>query len=515
MKKIFALWICAICVVAAGFAQNNITLLRDNLCKPRVLPWLVSASIEGSGDQHYIYNEDFYDDAPKKHEADGILCVDKSGNGLSEIHLNRPEDYSFMNFYEGENDLYALYSLYERKTKTYSIYLNVLGKDQQRAAWDPQKLISVVSEKRDDLYAFVSKSPDGKKAAVSVILAGKKGKMKGASVMLLGEGGEPLWDNAFDPEFSNPTFFIADMAVSNSGEVYVAAVSYGNETRKTRDNETFHLYCITDNNVQFVDQKVDFGYICNGKLLIRKDGSLAFGGYFNNSLNEKAQGSYMMTCDRQAGEVSNISFKRFPAEYSSDEKISLGLIKGSKMSVYVNDLYEFANGTLVMLGEQREAVQRTVTSGNGMTTTYFTYHARNILTHFTDESGNLVKFDMIKKYQFAGSFIRPMPLKQLRGFGYSYRAFMHKDKIVILYADMLDNYTGKTDVVCKSSAQNKQCTSLCTIEANQEISKPEMIINPKVHKTRMVSPLFIDEDGLLLINASKKAGQLSKLSYEF
>jgi len=30
-----------------------------------------------------------------------------------------------------------------------------------------------------------------------------------------------------------------------------------------------------------------------------------------------------------------------------------------------------------------------------------------------------------------------------------------------------------------------------------------------------VSPLFIDEDGLLLINAVKKTGQLSKLSYEF
>ncbi len=42
-----------------------------------------------------------------------------------------------------------------------------------------------------------------------------------------------------------------------------------------------------------------------------------------------------------------------------------------------------------------------------------------------------------------------------------------------------------------------------------------MIISPKVHKTRMVSPLFIDDDGLLLINASKKAGQLSKFSYSF
>lgn len=515
MKKIIVLFVCAVCAGAMGFAQNNITLLRDNLCKPRVLPWLVSASLEGSGEQHYIYNEDFYDDAPKHQEADGVLCVDKSGNGFSEIRVTHSDDYRFMKFYEGENDLYAIYSTYDRKSKTYALYINTIGKEQQRAAWDPQKLLSVVSEKRDDIYAFVSVSPDGKKAAVSVILAGKKGNMKGSSVIVLGEGGEQLWDNSFDPEFNNPTFFIADMELSNAGEVYLAAVSYGNETRKSRDNETFHLYKITDNNVQFVDQKVDFGYLCNGKLLLRKNGTVAFGGYFNNSLNEKAQGCYMMVCGGDAGEVSNISFKKFPAEYYGEPKQTLGALKGEKMSVHVDDLYEFSNGSLVMLGEQREVLVRTVTSGNGMTTTYYTYHAKNILTSFTDESGNLGDFKMIKKYQVAGSFIRPMGLKQLRGYGYSYRSFMYNDKIEILYADILDNYTGKSDVICKSSAQSKHCSVLCTIDNNQEISKPEMIISPKIHKTRMVSPLFIDGDGLLLINAGKKAGQLSKLSYEF
>lgn len=515
MKKSIMLSVFITVCITTCYSQGNLNLLRDNLCKTRALPWLVSASLEGSGDQHYIYNEDFYDDAPKHHEADAVLCVDKTGNGVTETRITRPDDYKFVNFYEGSNDLYAIYSLYDRKAKKYTLFLNPIGKGEEKAPWDPQKLISVTTERQDDLYTSVSVSPDNSKAAVTVILAGKKGKMKGSAVMVLGEGGEQLWENPFEPEFSNPTFFIADMTVSNSGEVYIAAVSYGNESRKSRDNETFHLYYITDNNVQFVDQKVDFGYLCNGKLLIRKNGGIAFGGYFNNNLNEKAQGSYLMICDHQAGEVSNISFQKFPADYNADEKVSLGMIKGSKMSVTVEELYEFSNGTLVMLGEQRERVQRTVTSGNGMTTTIFTYHARNILTHFADESGNIGKFDMIKKYQLAGQFGWPQALKQLRCYGYSFRSFLHNDKVVILFTDLLDNYTGKTGLVCKSSASPKHCSILCNIDANQEISDPEMILSPKIHKTRMVSPLFIDEDGLLLINASKKAGQMSKLTHGF
>jgi hypothetical protein len=515
MKKICIAIVCMMCAVTMGFAQGNITLMRDNLCKPRVLPWLVSASLEGSGDQHYIYNEDFYEDAPKHQNADGVLCVDKSGNGLSEIRITHPDDYHFVKFYEGKDDLYAIYSIYDRKSKTYALYLNTIGKEQQRAPWDPRKLFSVVSEKRDDIFSFVSVSPDGSKAAISVILATRKGNMKGSFVTVLGEGGEQLWENSFDPEFSNPKFFIADMELSNAGEVYIAAVSYVNETRKSRDNETFHLYKITDNNLQFVDQKVDFGYISNGKLLIRRNGTVAFGGYFCNSLSEKAQGYYMMVCSGDAGEVSNVSYQKFPAEYYGEPKLTLGALKGEKMSVFVEDLYEFSDGSLVMLGEQRETLVRTVTSGNGMTTTYYTYHAKNILTSFADESGNLSDFKMIRKYQMAGSFIRPMGIKQLRGYGYSFRSFMHNDKLNILFADILDNYSGKVDVICKSSSASKHCSALCTIDSKHNVSKPEMIISPKVHKTRMVSPLFIDDDGLLLINASKKAGQLSKFSYSF
>lgn len=515
MKKTLLICVCALCTSLTGFAQNNITLIRDNLCKPRVLPWLVSASLEGAGNQHYVYNQDFYEKAPKHYNDDAVLCMDKTGGGFSEIRISHPDDYVFLNFYEGENDLYGIYSTYERKTKTYTLYVNTIGKEQSNASWDPRKLFAIVSERGDEIYPYVAVSPNGQKAAVSVIQAGRKGKMKGSEVMLLGEGGESLWENSFDPEFTNTTFFLADIKLSNEGAVYIAAVSYNNPTRKTRENETFHLYEITENNVQFIDQKIDFGYICNGKLLLKKDGNIAFGGYFNNNLNEKAQGTYMLLFDNETDNVKNVSFQKFPSNYYEDTKLSLGTLKGSKMSVSVEDLYEFSDGTVAMLGEQREVIQRTVSSGNGMTMTNYTYHAKNILVSFVDENGNLVKFDMINKYQMVGPLGAHFSLRFVRGYGYSFRSFFYNDKIQILYADAMDNYLGKTDVVCKSMAQAKQCSALCTIDKDQQISKSVMIINPKVHKTRMVSPLFIDEDGLLLINAAKKAGQLSKLTYEF
>ena len=515
MKR-FLISILALCAVTVAFAQNQITLVKDNLCKPRAIPWLVSASLEGSGDQHYTYNADFYNDAAKHYRADAVLCMDKNGGGVSEIRLDCPDDYNFKAFYEGEHDLFGIYSLYDRKSKVYTLYLNTIGKDRNKAAWKPQKLLSVTTEKRDDLYSFVAVSPDGKKAAVSVIQATKKGNMKGSAVILLGEGGEQLWNNSFDPEFPNPTFFITDMIVSNNGEVFIGAVSYANETRKTRDNETIHMYMITDNDVKHADERIDFGYICNGKLMIRKNGEVACGGYFSNYLNEKAKGTYMMVFEGDASNIKNSSSQKFPASYFEDSKISLGMIKGEKMSVEVNDLYEFQDGTMVLLGEQRELTIRTVTNKNGMTTTYYTYHARNILTSFVDENGNLGTFEMIPKYQMAGSFVIPMGLKQLRSYGYSFCSFMHNDKLQIIYADNMDNYLGKTGLVCKSGASGKHCSILRTIEPNEQISDPVMIINPKLsNKTRMTNPLFIDEDGLLFIAAGKKAGQLMRLSYEF
>lgn len=515
MKKIFVVSILAFVAMTTAFAQNQITLLKDNLCKPRAIPWLVSASLEGSDNQHYTYNADFYDDAAKHYRADAVLCMDKSGAGVSEIRLDIPDDYHFKTFYEGESDLYGIYSLYDRKTKVYTLYVNVLEKDQHKASWDPQKLLSVTSEKRDDIYSFVSVSPDGKKAALSVILANKKGNMKGSSVMVLGEGGEQLWDNSFDPEFSNPSFFITDMVVSNKGEVYIGAVSYANETRKTRDNETFHLYEITNNDVKVVDEKVGFGYICNGKLLIKKNGELVCGGYFNNNLNEKAKGSYMMVFEENASSVKNTSHQNFPANYYNEPKTSLGSLRGDKMSVEVNDLYEFQDGTMVMLGEQRELVTRTVTNKYGMTTTYYFFHARNILTNFADADGNIGTFEMIPKYQIAGSFFYLMNIKQLRSYGYSFISFMHNNKVEIIYPDNVDNYLGKSGLVCKSGSTSKHCSILRTIEANNQVSDPVMIINPKMSKTRMTNPLFIDEDGLLFIAAGKKAGQLMRLSYDF
>ena len=514
MKKIFVILVLAFFATITGFAQNQITLLKDNLCKPRAIPWLVSASLEGSGDQHYTYNADYYDDAAKHYRADAVLCLDKSGAGVSEIRIDCPDDYHFKAFYEGANDLYAIYSRYDRKTKIFTLYINTLGKEQRKAAWDPQKLLSVASEKQDDLYSFVTVSPNGQKAAVSVILANKKGNMKGSAVILLGEGGEQLWENSFDPEFDNPTFFITDMAVSDKGEVYIGAVSYANETRKARDNETFHLYEITDNDVKFVDEKVSFGYICNGKLLLKRNGEVVCGGYFSNSLNEKAQGSYMMVFEKNAGDLKNTSFQKFPAEYYGETKTALGMLKGEKMSVDVCDLYEFQDGTMVMLGEQREMLVRTVYNKYG-STTYYIYHARNILAGFADENGNLGTFEMIPKYQVAGSFLYQMNVRQLRSYGYSFNSFMNNNKVEIIYPDNMDNYLGKTGLVCKSSASSKHASILRTLESNGQISNPVMILNPKVSKTRMTNPLFIDEEGLLFIAAGKKAGQLMRLSYEF
>lgn len=509
MKKI-ALFFISFCFIFISSAQNKVTLLKDELGKTREAASVANGLLQGLDDQYYVYNEDFYDKAGKGMVADAIFCIDKNGATMNEIKVTHPEDYEFVKFYEDQDDIFAIYKTYKWKTKTFGLYMNTIGKDQSAPAWDPEELVKVQTERNEDLYAFSSVSPDNTKLVVSLILAGRKGNMKGSSVMTFGADGAKLWDNTLSLEFNNPNFKILNMIISNDAEVFVTLASYGDVSRKTREDETFHLYKITSDNVVFVDEKIPFGFISNAESYINKKGEVVAAGYYCTDLTEYEGGTYAVVFDNKTEQLKDISHQDFAPEYAIQEKAALGVPKNTKFTVNPDHIYEFNDGSYALIGEQQQVIIRTTTSPNGMTTSTYTYYAKNILVSFLDEDGKIDDFKMIKKLQIVGPG-RPLTFKRRQAAGYSFTSFMLNNNIHLFFQDHIDNYSGRADVPCRASSSSNHCTVHTTIQEDKSLTS-KVVIDPNKSDIRMIAPLFLEDNGMLLINANKKVMQLSKLS---
>ena len=327
--------------------------------------------------------------------------------------------------------------------------------------------------------------------------------------MVFGENGEMLWKNALDVEFTNPNFKLMKMIVSNNGEVYLALASYGTQTKHKRDNETFHLYKITENNIVSADEAINFGFLSNAEMMFNKKGNVVIGGYYCSDLDDYESGTYMTIFDTKNDQLNTMSNQEFPTEYALDKKGAVGVPKSTNFVVNADNLYEFQDGTIALLGEQYQKTESSYVTSSGFVNTIYTYYYKNIIASFADEDGKLNDWKMIKKLQIEGPG-GSLKFKERQFYGGSYTSFLHNNQIYLLYQSHVDNFKGKSNVPCKSKETSKHCTVLTTIADNKDIST-SMVIDP-ASKTRMVAPLFMDEDGvILLLLAGKKNGQFSNL----
>ena len=508
MKKLLSFYLLFVGILFCN-AQTNLTLLRDKVFDSWSISNTALGILNSSGDKYYVYNEDFYKYRERDMNQDVVFCIDKNRGNVSEITLVHNEDYHFSKWYEDQNNLYALFSIYRWKEKTFKLVLNTIGKDLSTATWNPKEAISVKAERTDDFFSFSAVSPDQTKMAVGVVLTNKKGSIKGSSIMLFGDNGEMLWKNALDVEFSNPNFKLMKMIVSNNGEVYLALASYGDQTKHSRENETFHLYKITENNIISADEPIGFGFLSNAEMMFNKKGNVVIGGYYCKDLNDYESGTYMAIFDTQNDQINNLNNQEFPNEYALDKKNAIGVPKSTNFIVIPDQLFEFQDGTIVLLGEQYQKTESSYVTSSGFVNTIYTYYYKNILSSFADEDGKLNDWKMIKKLQIEGPG-GSLRFKERQFYGASFTSFLHNNQVYLLYQNHVDNFKGKANVPCKSKETSKHCTVLTTISDSKDVST-SMVIDPAT-KSRMVAPLFMDEDGvILLLLAGKKNGQLSNL----
>ena len=500
--------LCLVVLIAAMcLSGQNVSVLKTDTRRPVMqMPFIANGVIEDSGDSYYIFNAGYYPLSEKKMVDDYVYVMDKKTHAISEIHLQRLSYCTFLCMYEDQSDIIAIYEAWNRKSKTYSLIMNKIDKSQSAASWNPQEIFTVSVPTKNDVHVKYAISPDYSHVAF-LIYALDNGRLVKSEVSVWGEHGEKQGEDPLETDFVNQTIQILDLLVDNGGMVYSAIISYDNRTADSRENETLHLWMMSDNTIRVLDETVDFGYVTSAKLKLLRNGNMAIGGYFTERLSKPEAGAYMAIVDMKNEDISTNTMP-FPSDYYGNSDVYD--LHDTCYSTEIQYVEEFSDGSLLLLGEMRAKRLVLFTDGGS----YYRHYARHIPVFYTDVQGTLNDFALIKKNQYANNG-DVEPSYWLRGQGYSYFAKMFQDKVYLFFSDALDNYKGKSDVPAKSTYRLELASAFCAIVPHQPVYVDALLMGLQ-SKHDMRIPLFIESDGVIgLAISDRYKGEIIKVAHPF
>lgn len=482
---------------------QSLTPIETGVRKKLMAYSMISRTHEGTEGQHIIYSADLESGPGKGQCTDYIFTVDANENTVSRALLYRSDDYTYLRSFEGPEGLVVYYLLNNKSNKTYTLFSNFVPKGEQEPAWRPERVVSVPYEKKDNLYIATSVSPDKSKGMICLLQSQRRGEFKGSVLVTFDNQGERLWESNLDLDIPNQTFSVIDMAIDNAGKVYAGVYSFNEGSRNSRADETLSIYEISENNVTSQSERIAFS-ISNGSMIVGASGKVHLAGYSKSNLNDNEDGSYVVTYDPTSSTFSKLSQLNFPETYF-DKIIGggaiLGYLSNDRHSLHIKGLYEFSNGSVALLGELRTSV--TIRMQNGMTTTYF--YTKYIMLTQTDAEGNIVKTDWYDNKAISVASYAAT----------TYTPLFANDRIYVLFPDNMDNYSNKSGVPYKRmmGGTKKYCCSMITIDANG-FGEAQKLIDAKSCKSTVAKPLFVEDDGFIVIDYDKKNTNISKLRVE-
>lgn len=502
MKKRLLLVASLLCIITMSMAQT-LTPIETGIRKKLMAYNVVSRTHEGTEGQHIIYSADLERGPGKGQCTDYIFTVDANENTLSTAQLYRSDDFTYLRSFEGPDAVLVFYLKDSKSNKTYTLYSNLVPKGDKQPKWNPEKVVSVPYEKKDNISIATAVSPDKSKGLICLLQSQRKGEFKGSVLITFDNQGNQLWESNMELNVSNQTFGVIDMAIDNDGKVYAGVYSYDEESKSKRANETITIYEISENDITSQSEPINFS-VSNGTMMVGATGNVYLGGYSQSSLKKNEDGAYVVTYNPKSSTITKLSQQEFPENYFDKVVgggIMLGYLSNDKYGVVVKNLYEFSNGSVVLLGELRTTI--TVRQQNGMTTTYF--FTKNIMTTQVGADGDIVKTDWYDSRAISvGGFATT-----------TYTPLFANDRIYVLFPDNVDNYTKNSGAPFKRvlTGIKKYCCSMVTIDANG-IGEAQKLLDAKSCKNTVAKPVFVEEDGFIVIDYDKKNTNISKLKVE-
>lgn len=476
MKK--SLLFCVFVVFILSLSAQTVKPLYPNVAKSG---WFYNFKTypmdkgDGNEDENqYVFRDNF--------DEFIVYTINKSGKVSASPVVEIPDDYRLRNQFQTNNEIVAIYSIFSKGLEKY--YINTC--DKKKMSWKPEQLTTMDCEKKDNCYSGVSVSPNKSHFCIMGLTTDKKKNFKDMLVMVFDAQGQKIWENAVAPDFSNKTFEITDITITDQGVVYLCIHAYSGEKKKTYD-ENVYIIEVKETDFMQVETSKSIGYITAAGMTLLKNGNVFVGGYYSEKMNDNVKGSFSIMFNPKEQTISNFSNQDFPASFSKNDIESLGF----------DQIIELSNGRIVLLGEQLTVVQYYSQNGGSS----YKYFAKNIIYTAFSSNGDIETHKIIGKNQTIASFVRITDFKRLC---LSFDAFEKNGNLYLIFNDNVGNInsTKKTLSTINPLMQKGKCiVKLVKIDGDNESS--QIVFDGKTNKKSMHTFLFAEDNSILFFNLGK------------
>lgn len=476
MKRIFTL--CLLVFVGISLNAQTIKTLYPTMEKSLLFySFKLHPLSQGSvvdDENKYVFRDCFYENI--------LYTIAPNGRVSTTPGIKISRDYNLRACYQTNDHIVAIYSYYTKDV--FKFYINTSTK--KKLSWNPQELMSIVSDKKDRNFTLVSVSPNNNYFCIISLVADKKNNFKDLVATVFDAEGQQVWENTLSPDFSNKTFNIADVDITNEGTVYLCITAYSGEKKKI-SNEKVYLYEIKETDYLQFESNQNIGYIDDAQIKILKNGNVFIGGYYSKKKDETIKGSFSLMYNPKEQSISNFSSLDFPSTFNEKD---IGSLKSDQ-------IMELSNGRIVLLGEQLTTLEYINQDGSRS----YKYFAKNIVYAAFSANGDVEDYKLIQKTQSSFSRVHVPDFRQMC---ISYYAFENNGALCLLFNDHIGNYNSTKKTIASIypiMQKGKLILNLVKIDGDDVSS--HIIFNGKTTKKALHTLLFTEDNSLLFTSHGK------------
>lgn len=475
MRKIYVLLSFIFCVFT--LSSQTVRTLNPSISKSltfynfKLYPLDKNPSIDD--ENQYVFRNNF--------DEFLLYTIDKNGKVKTSPTVKVPKNHYWQGCYQTTDKIVSIYG--SNDDETVNCYINVC--DKNKMTWNPELLASFICHKKDNCYSKVSVSPNQTHFCFVALTADKKSNFQGMNVMVFDAEGQKVWENMVSPDFSNKTFNISDVAITDEGVVYISTPAYSGEKKKIYD-EKIYLLEIKENDFKQVESNQNIGYISSAEIKLLKNGNVFIGGYYSEKKDDLLKGTFSLMYNTKEQYISTFTQREFPNYFSKNDVSSLNL----------DQIFELSNGQIYVLGEQLMTIVYRSQSGSS-----YKSFAKNIVYTSIDNNGNIENHEIIKKNQNFNSFIYIADFRQIC---LSYYAFEKDGALCLLFNDHNSNINSTkktTPLINPVRSKKKNIVRLVKIDGSNLSN--QIIMDGKLFKKSMHTFLFNEDNGLIVANLGK------------
>ena len=405
---------------------------------------------------YFFLNPRTNDSFKPKTWTDHVFIIDKSSMQRTDIPITVEAKYSFMGGVTSDDNVIGLYnSLNSKGDKVIFTIANVDKSSKGMTLNDNNSVSTTANPKFWPSYKTAT-SPNGKLLAALVMVTGKDYQLENLFAIVVNNEGEFVWSSQIAPEFGGKTFSLGNMVVDNDGNIYLPAYTCLMSGKNISDVKFMMIRANSDGTSSFTEG-VNFGTPQNFTGKILSDGNVTVAGYYTDSKTNTAtqsSGYFFYKFDTKSENFTDLRSFKFNDGYVQKEvwtrfATELG---NQQYSISADDLYELADGSIVLCGEHRFVKE---TYNYQMNSTTYQLLTKNVLVSTLLPDGTS-RFTMIEKQQSFASYM-PTP-EDWKPTSISYSAFAQGNDMYFLFNDDPKNipYPGKSVVYCPSGMSFKK-----------------------------------------------------------